>query len=90
MGSFTWLRADKNISKNEQANICYGEKIKVLVPNEFGGGCIKGEYLDYGLVEEADGNQYDLYELVAIWKKQTCRTWLSKCEFKGCRRRRNV
>ena len=42
MGSFTWLRADKNISKNEQANICYGEKIKVLIPNEFGGGCIEG------------------------------------------------
>lgn len=76
MGSFTWLRADKNISKNEQANICYGEKIKVLIPKEFGGGYIEGEYLDYGLVEETDGNQYDLYELVAIWNSPELRNKL--------------
>ena len=78
MGSFTWLRADKNISGNGQANICYGEKIKVLIPNEFGGGCIEGEYLDYGLVEEADGNQYDLYELVAIWNSSELRNKLAE------------
>ena len=83
MGNFTWLRADKNISKNEQANICYGEKIKVLVPNEFGGGCIKGEYLDYGLVEEADGNQYDLYELVAIWNSSELRNKLAELGYQN-------
>lgn len=83
MGSFTWLRADKNISKNKQANICYGEKIKVLVPNEFGGGCIKGEYLDYGLVEEADGNQYDLYELVAIWNSSELRNKLAELGYQN-------
>ena len=83
MGSFTWLRADKNISKNRQANICYGEKIKVLVPNEFGGGCIKGEYLDYGLVEEADGNQYDLYELVAIWNSSELRNKLAELGYQN-------
>lgn len=76
MGSFTWLRADKEISENEQANICYGEKIKVLIPKEFGGGYIEGEYLDYGLVEETDGNQYDLYELVAIWNSPELRNKL--------------
>lgn len=83
MGSFTWLRADKNISENGRANICYGEKIKVLIPNEFGGGYIKGEYLDYGLVEEADGNQYDLYELVAIWNSPEIRNKLTELGYQN-------
>lgn len=83
MGSFTWLRADKNISKNGQANICYGEKIKVLIPNEFGGGSIEGEYLDYGLVEEADGNQYDLHELVAIWNSPEIRNKLAELGYQN-------
>ncbi len=83
MGSFTWLRADKKISKNEQANICYGEKIKVLIPKEFGGGCIEGEYLDYGLVEETDGNQYDLYELVAIWNSPELRNKLAELGYQN-------
>lgn len=83
MGSFTWLRADKNISENGQANICYGEKIKVLIPNEFGSGCIEGEYLDYGLLEEADGNQYDLYELVAIWNSPELRNKLTELGYQN-------
>lgn len=83
MGSFTWLRADKNISKNGQANICYGERIKILIPDEFGGGYIKGEYLDYGLVEEADGNQYDLYELVAIWNSPEIRKKLTELGYQN-------
>lgn len=83
MGSFTWLRADKNISENGQANICYGEKIKVLIPNEFGGGCIEGEYLDYGLVEEVDGNQYDLHELVAIWNSPELRKKLAELGYQN-------
>lgn len=83
MGSFTWLRANKNISENEQANICYGEKIKVLIPNEFGGGCIEGEYLDYGLVEETDGNQYDLLELVAIWNSPEIRNKLTELGYQN-------
>ena len=83
MGSFTWLRADKNISENGQANICYGEKIKVLIPNEFGGGSIEGEYLDYGLVEEADGNQYDLLELVAIWNSPELKKKLAELGYQN-------
>ena len=78
MGSFAWLRADKNISKNKQANICYGDKIKVLIPKEFGGGCIEGEYLDYGLVEDSNGKQYDLYELIAIWNSTEIRNKISE------------
>ena len=83
MGSFTWLKADKNISLNEQANICYGEKIKVLIPKEFGGGYIEGEYLDYGLVEETDGNQYDLYELVAIWNSPELKNKLAELGYQN-------
>lgn len=83
MGSFTWLRADKEISENEQANICYGEKIKVLIPKEFGGGCIEGEYLDYGLVEETDGSRYDLYELVAIWNSPELRNKLAELGYQN-------
>ena len=54
-----------------------------MVPNEFGGECIEGEYLDYGLVEETDGSQYDLYELVAIWNSPELRNKLAELGYQN-------
>ena len=75
MGSFSWLKADRIYSgKNcEWRNIFYGCPFKLLIPIEFGGGFIEDEYQDYGyLGRKDDGSpKYDMYELLAIWNKDT-------------------
>lgn len=63
MGSFSWYKADKN------ENIIDGETIKVLIPKEFGGGCILGTYEDYGNINENE-IIYDIYALIAIWNSK--------------------
>ena len=63
MGSFSWYKADK------KENIVCGEMIKVLIPKEFGGGCIFETYEDYGDIAE-NGIIYDIYELIAIWNNK--------------------
>lgn len=71
MGSFSWLKADKLSSTT---NIVPGEKIKVLIPKEFGGGEIYGEYMDYGIVESIHPTErvsYDLYEVLAFWNSDS-------------------
>lgn len=62
MGSFSFIRADVKGS----ANVLYGDSIKLLIPIEFGGGYIKGKYVDYGRIDE-NGIEYDIYELAGIW-----------------------
>lgn len=47
MGSFSWTRAE---ATTKRSNITYGDKYKILVPKEFGGGYIKDIYFDYGRV----------------------------------------
>lgn len=47
MGSFSWTRADLT---TKRSNLTYGDKYKILVPKEFGGGYIKDIYFDYGKV----------------------------------------
>lgn len=51
MGSFSWTRAE---STTRRSNITYGDKYKILVPKEFGGGYIKDIYFDYGQVFRVD------------------------------------
>lgn len=66
MGCFSWLKADK---LTKVANIVEGKPFKCLIPQEFGGGCIKDLYQGYGyLGTKADGSpKYDMYELLAFW-----------------------
>lgn len=47
MGSFSFTRAEHT---TKRANIAYQDNYKILVPKEFGGGYIKDQYFDYGLV----------------------------------------
>lgn len=63
MGSFSWYKADK------KDNIVYGDTVKMLIPQEFGGGYILGIYEDYGDINE-NGIIYDIYELIAIWNNK--------------------
>lgn len=68
MGSFSWLRADKTTKRN---NLTDGDKYKILIPQEFGGGFIIDTYYDYGYVfyyDETKENA-DLYGILAYWNK---------------------
>ena len=47
MGSFSWTRAE---ATTKRSNLTYGDRYKILVPKEFGGGYIKDIYYDYGEV----------------------------------------
>lgn len=68
MGSFSWLRADKTTKRN---NLTDGDRYKILIPKEFGGGFIKDTYYDYGEVFEYDDTKEnaDLYGILAYWNK---------------------
>lgn len=67
MGSFSWTRAEHT---TKRSNLSEGDKYKILVPKEFGGGYIKDIYWDYGYIfatnkendscgyYDADGNFY--------------------------------
>lgn len=73
MGSFSWMYATAPSSFNDVVNVVPGDEVKVLIPEEFGGGCIEGVYRDYGQVQDANGIAYDLYELLALWNSSTLR-----------------
>ena len=47
MGSFSWTRAEHT---TKRSNFTMGDKYKILVPKEFGGGYIKDIYWDYGYI----------------------------------------
>ena len=65
MGSFSWLKADK---ETEIKNVVYGSTFKFLIPIEFGGGFIKDKYQDYGYLGIKNGEpKYDMYEILAFW-----------------------
>lgn len=68
MGSFSWTRADKTTKRK---NLADGDKYKILIPQEFGGGYIKDTYYDYGKVFEYDDTREtaDLYGILAYWNK---------------------
>lgn len=68
MGSFSWLRADKTTKRN---NLTDGDRYKILIPKEFGGGFIKDTYSDYGNIFEYDETKptADLYGVLAYWNK---------------------
>lgn len=75
MGSFSFTFASK--SRCKYVNFGEGDNIKVLIPEQFGGGSIVGEYQDYGRVETEDKEVYDLFELLAIWNVDHWRLHLS-------------
>ena len=69
MGSFSWLRATKTTKRK---NIVEGDKYKILIPEEFGGGFIIDTYFGYGYVFEYDDTKpnADLYGILpkqALW-----------------------
>ena len=68
MGSFSFMRADKT---TKQLNFVYGDAIKMLIPQEFGGGCFKGYYDDFGIIKNKDETEsVDVYEVLAFWNRE--------------------
>ena len=68
MGSFSFMRADKT---TKQLNFIYGDAIKMLIPQEFGGGFFKGYYDDYGIIKNKDRTEsVDVYEVLAFWNRE--------------------
>ena len=53
MGSFSWTRAEHT---TKRSNLTTGDKYKILVPKEFGGGYIKDIYYDYGYIFASDND----------------------------------
>lgn len=64
MGSFSFLRADKTTKRK---NLTDGDRYKILIPKEFGGGFIKDTYWDYGYVFANTDHEADLYGILAYW-----------------------
>lgn len=55
MGSFSWLRAEHT---TKRSNLTDGDKYKILVPKEFGGGYIVDVYYDYGYIFYDNEGEY--------------------------------
>jgi hypothetical protein len=68
MGSFSFIRADK---ATKRKNLVEGDKYKILIPEEFGGGFIVDTYYDYGIVfaNNSQKEDADLYGILAYWNK---------------------
>ena len=68
MGSFSFTRADMS---TKRSNFVDGDRYKILIPKEFGGGFIKDTYYDYGIVFGYDDTKEDadLYGILAYWNK---------------------
>ena len=66
MGSFSWLRAEKT---TKRSNLTMGDRYKILIPKEFGGGSIEDTYFDYGYVFYNTDREADLYGILAYWNK---------------------
>lgn len=73
MGSFSWLYADRTqreFTDDEQANMVYGDKVKFLIPEEFGGGFYEGIYQDYGKILCNEGTdlemEFAIYDSIAL------------------------
>ena len=64
MGSFSWTRADMCTKRK---NLTYGDRYKILIPEEFGGGFIEDIYYDYGYVFYGTDREADLYGILAYW-----------------------
>ena len=68
MGSFSFMRADKT---TKQLNFVDGDAVKMLIPQEFGGGFFKGYYDDYGIIKNKDRTEsVDVYEVLAFWNRE--------------------
>jgi len=65
----TWMKAD---DLTVIANIAKGKPFKMLIPEKFGGGFLKGVYHGDGRFGENNYEmKWDIYELLAFWNDES-------------------
>lgn len=75
MGSFSWTRAEHT---TKRSNLTSGDRYKILIPKEFGGGFIIDNYYNYGYVFYGTENEADLYGILAYWNH--CNGMIYNCD----------
>lgn len=70
MASFSYIYSDYDADPNGKASITENDKVKILVPQKFGGGFIKGKYVDYGRFELESGKLLSVSYIGALWNNK--------------------
>lgn len=78
MGSFSYTYSDYDLNPNKKVGIQENDIIKVLIPEKFGGGFLKGKYEDCGIFETFEGKKYDLNILFAYFNSNILRNILKE------------
>ena len=70
MASFSYIYSDYDADPNGKAAITENDTVKILVPQKFGGGFIKGKYVDYGRFELESGKLLSDCYIGALWNNK--------------------
>lgn len=70
MASFSYICSDYDADPNGKAAITENDTVKILVPQKFGGGFIKGKYVDYGRFELESGKLLSDCYIGALWNNK--------------------
>ena len=70
MASFSYIYPDYDADPNGKAAITENDIVKILIPQKFGGGFIKGKYVDYGRFELENGKLLSISYIGALWNNK--------------------
>lgn len=70
MASFSYIYSDYDADPNGKAAITENDTVKILIPQKFGGGFIKGKYVDYGRFELESGKLLSDCYIGALWNNK--------------------
>ena len=70
MASFSYIYSDYDADPNGKAAITENDTVKILIPQKFGGGFIKGKYVDYGRFELESGKFLSVSYIGALWNNK--------------------
>ena len=70
MASFSYIYSDYDANPNGKAAITENDAVKILVPQKFGGGFIRGKYVDYGRFELESGKLLSDCYIGAVWNNK--------------------
>lgn len=70
MASFSYIYSDYDADPNGKAAITENDAVKILIPQKFGGGFIKGKYVDYGRFELESGKLLSDCYIGALWNNK--------------------
>ena len=70
MASFSYIYSDYDADPNGKAAITENDTVKILIPQKFGGGFIKGKYVDYGRFELESRKLLSVSYIGALWNNK--------------------